>query len=75
MVDRSVLDTSLPGSTAWLVAGSVFALVGMAMVVTVERGPGMRAVGISSMRHVVEVGITATFVLCMVVVSWMSVAG
>jgi protoheme IX farnesyltransferase len=75
MVDRSVLDTSLPGSTAWLVAGSVFALVGMAMVVTVERGPGMRAVGISSMRHVVEVGITATFVLCVVVLSWMAVAG
>jgi 4-hydroxybenzoate polyprenyltransferase len=74
MVDRAVLDTSLSGTTTWLTAGSVFALVGMAMVVTVERGPGMRAPGISAMRHAVEVGITSAFVLGMVVVSWISAA-
>lgn len=74
MVDRTVLDTSLSGTTTWLAAGSVFALVGTAMVVTVERGTGMRAPGISAMRHAVEVGITAVFVLGIVVISWISAA-
>ncbi|MFO7700147.1 MAG: heme o synthase [Acidimicrobiia bacterium] len=63
MVDRVVLDSSLQESVGWIVAGAVATLFGMAMVITVERGPGMRAPSVSAVRHAVEVGATATFAL------------
>ena len=41
--DRVLLDAPLPTTTAWLIAGSTCALFGVAMVGSVERGPGVRA--------------------------------
>ena len=72
MVDRVALDTSLSGTTSWLVAGSVLALVGVAMVVTVERGTGMRAPHVSAVRHAVEVGVTVAFTVAIVVAAWVA---
>jgi len=74
MVDSVVLDTSLGGGSSWLVAGSVFAFTGIALVVTVERGSGMRAPGISTARHAFEVGITVVWTLAVVVAVWVSQA-
>ena len=74
MVDSVVLDTALGGGSSWLVAGSVFAFTGIALVVTVERGPGMRAPGITVARHAFEVGITVVWTLAVVVAVWVSQA-
>jgi heme o synthase len=67
MVDRVVLDSSLRGSAGWIVAGTVATIFGMAMVITVERGPGMRAPTVPVARHALEVGATATFALVIAV--------
>jgi protoheme IX farnesyltransferase len=72
MVDRVVLDGAIRGTSAWRIAGSTLALVGIAMVVTVERGHGMRAPGVSAVRHGVEVGITVAFTIGMVVAAWVA---
>lgn len=72
LVDRVVLDSPIRGESAWRIAGSVFALVGIAMVVTVERGRGMRAPGVSPLRHALEVGITVAFTIAMVAVAWVA---
>jgi len=70
MVDTVIVDGGIGAIRPWLVAGSVFVLVGMAMVATVESGKGMRAPGVSALRHGVEVGITATVSLLLVAVAW-----
>ncbi len=74
MVDRVLLDTSLPTTTAWLIAGSTCALFGVAMVGSVERGPGVRAPGIPPWRHALEVGATVSFAVAIVIASWVASA-
>jgi protoheme IX farnesyltransferase len=70
LVDRVLLDGAIGGASAWRIAGSTLALVGIAMVVTVERGHGMRAPGVSGLRHGVEVGVTVLFTVGMVIAAW-----
>lgn len=72
MVDRVVLESALDVGDPWLVAGSVLSLVGIALVVSVERGPGMRAPHVSALRHGIEVGTTTVFTIAMVVSSWVA---
>lgn len=74
MVDRVVLDSSLGGGSSWLVAGSVLALMGIALVATVERGSGMRAPGVTAWRHAVEVGITVALTIGLVAAVWVAEA-
>jgi 4-hydroxybenzoate polyprenyltransferase len=74
MVDSIVVDSPLPTTAAWLIVGSTCTLVGIAMVATVERGPGMRAPGVSPWRHGLEVSATALFAIAIVIASWVAVA-
>jgi protoheme IX farnesyltransferase len=74
LVDRVVLDGAVGGADALRIAGSVLAVGGIAMVITVERRPGMRAPGVGPLRHTLEVGITVAFTLAIVGASWMAAA-
>ena len=73
LVDRVVLNAAVGGDTLLRVTGSLFALVGIAMVVGVERRPGMRAPGVSALRHTIEVGVTVVFTVTMVAASLLGV--
>ena len=74
LVDRVVLEDAIGGDATWRICGTILSLVGIAMVVSVERGPGMRAPGVSAVRHTLEVGVTVAFTLAMVVGTWMVAA-
>jgi heme o synthase len=75
MVDTALVDGALDRSRPWLIAGSIAVLVGVAMVATVEAGTGMRAPGVSALRHGVEVGITVAVAVVLVGVAWFAGAG
>ncbi len=70
LVDRVVLEGPVGGVVTWRICGTLLSLVGIAMVVSVERGPGMRAPGIGALRHGIEVGITVAFTIVMVAGAW-----
>ena len=72
LVDKVVIDAFEVGATPWLVLGSVIAVVGLGMVVAVERRPGMRAPGVSSLRHGVEVGLSIAFGVVLIASTWMT---
>ena len=72
LVDRVVLDGGVGGDTTWRICGSLVSLVGIAMVATVERGPGMRAPTVRPGRHAFEVAITVAFTITMVAGVWIA---
>jgi len=72
MIDRIVLDTGLAGSRVWMAVGSILALGGLAMVVIIERRPEVRVAKVSGSRHAIEVAITVSVGVAIVVGSWMA---
>ncbi|MEZ5175346.1 MAG: heme o synthase [Acidimicrobiia bacterium] len=73
MLDRLAATPSLGHSYAWMTVASTIVGIGVVGVVSVESGKGMRAPGISVLRHGIEVGATVAFVGVMVLVGWQSV--
>ncbi|MGI9665831.1 MAG: heme o synthase [Acidimicrobiia bacterium] len=73
LVDRVVLDSAVGGAELWTTVGSVLVAGSLVMIVLQESKPGMRAEGVSPVRHVVEVGITVVFAVALVISVWMVV--
>jgi len=70
MIDRIALDGEIGGAWALASAGTGLVLAGLVGASTVEARPAVRAGGVSVMRHVVEVGITMTFAVGVLVAAW-----
>jgi protoheme IX farnesyltransferase len=75
MVDRLASAGPLGDPWMWMTAASGLIGVGIVGVIVVERGPTMRADGVSILRHATEVGITIVFGLAMVALGWQMVVG
>jgi protoheme IX farnesyltransferase len=75
MVDRLADAGPVGDASVWMLAASVLVGVGILGVVVVERGPTMRAEGVSAMRHGVEVGVTVIFAIVIVTLGWQMVVG
>ena len=70
MVDRLADTQSVGWDRAWVVAGAGFVVVGLIGVVFVESRSGMRAAGVSVLRHTIEIAITVAFALTIVTLAW-----
>lgn len=75
MVDRLADVGTVGDPWMWMAAASGLVGVGLVGVVAVERGPTMRAKGVSVLRHMVEVGVSVVFALVMVTFGWLMVVG
>jgi hypothetical protein len=75
MVDRLAGVGPVGDASAWMLAASALVGAGIVGVVVVERGPTMRAGGVSAARHAFEVGITVVFAVVILAVSWQMVVG
>lgn len=75
MVDRLADVGQLAEPWMWAAAASGFMGVGLVGVVLVERGPTMRAEGVSVLRHTLEVGVTVAFAMAMAAFGWQMVVG
>jgi protoheme IX farnesyltransferase len=75
MVDRLAHVASVGDAWMWMAAASALVGVGIVGVVLVERGPTMRAEGVSAMRHTLEVGLTVVFAVAIVALGWQMVVG
>lgn len=70
LIDRVVLDEAVGGVGFWFSLGSLLTLGGLALVATVERRKGMRAPGVTAVRHAAEVGITVLVGVLLVAGTW-----
>ena len=75
MVDRLADATPVGDAWMWMAAASALVGVGIVGVVVVERGPTMRADGVSPTRHALEVGLTVIFAITIVALCWQMVLG
>jgi protoheme IX farnesyltransferase len=75
MVDRLAKASPVGDASLWMAVASVLIGVGVVGVIVVERGPTMRARGVSGVRHTFEVGLTVVFALAMVGLCWQMVVG
>jgi hypothetical protein len=75
MLDRLAHVASVGDAWMWMAAASALVGVGIVGVVLVERGPTMRAEGVSAMRHALEVGLTVVFAVAIVALGWQMVVG
>jgi hypothetical protein len=75
MVDRLAEAGPVGDAWMWMAAASTLVGIGLVGVVSVERGPTMRAVAVSPLRHVAEVGLTVAFAIVMVALGWQMVVG
>ena len=73
LVDRLAGVPSLGFGRGFIVIAGALAVIGFAGVVNVERGPQMRAPGISRFRHALEILVTVVFGLSLIVLAWQSV--
>ncbi len=69
MVDRMALDSAVPWQPLFLTAGAVAVVLGIVAVVVGESRPGMRAPGVSALRHWLEVSLTAAFAVVLIAVA------
>ncbi len=74
LIDRLVFATGADGGVLWAAIATGLILVGLAGVVTVEARPTVRADGVSTIRHVLEVGVTVVFGIGLLVTSWLAIA-
>lgn len=74
LIDRLVFATGAGGGVLWAAIATGLILVGLAGVVTVEARPTVRADGVSTIRHVLEVGVTVVFGIGLLVASWLAIA-
>jgi protoheme IX farnesyltransferase len=74
MIDRLAGVPSLGFERGFVAIAAVLVIVGLAGVVNVERGPGMRAPGISVLRHSIEILITVAFGISLLALAWQVVA-
>lgn len=72
MVDRLADTPSVGGGLAWVMVGAVLVVVGLVGVVFVESRGGMRAAGVSALRHSVEIAITVLFAFTILFLAWQS---
>ena len=70
LVDRVVLEAAVGGAQFWFVFGSLLTLGGLALVAAVERRGGMRAPGVTPVRHALEVGITVLVGVLLIAGTW-----
>jgi len=70
LVDRVVLDATAGGGEFWFALGSLLTLGGLALVAAVERREGMRAPGVTPLRHAIEVGLTVVVGLLLIAGTW-----
>lgn len=70
MVDRFAGTPAVGADRAWLIAATVLVGGGMLGVIRVETRPGMRAVGISVIRHGIELALTVAIAIAIVGFGW-----
>jgi protoheme IX farnesyltransferase len=70
MVDRFAHTPPVGFDVAWFAVAAVLVGVGMAGVLLVETRPGMRAPGVSVLRHGIELAITTAVAVGIVVLAW-----
>lgn len=75
MVDTLAHVGQMGDAWLWMAASSALVAVGVIGVVVVERGPTMRAKGVSVLRHTAEVGVTVAYAIAMVLFGWQMVVG
>ena len=73
LIDRVVLDDGVGAGGFWWSLGAALTLGGLAMVVSVEARSGMRADGVSPLRHTGEVGLTVLVGIALVTATWWAV--
>jgi protoheme IX farnesyltransferase len=70
MVDRFAHTPPVGFDVAWFAVAAVLVGLGMAGVLLVETRPGMRAPGVSVLRHGIELAITTAVAVGIVVLAW-----
>lgn len=70
MVDRFAHTSPVGSDTVWLVSASCLVGAGMLGVLYVESRPGMRAPGISVLRHGIELAVTTAVAVGIVALAW-----
>lgn len=70
LIDKVVLDEAVGAEGFWFALGSLLTLGGLALVASVERRDGMRAPGVTPVRHALEVGITIMVGVALVAGTW-----
>ncbi|MCL1598036.1 MAG: heme o synthase [Actinomycetia bacterium] len=73
LIDRLVFDSGIGGDLVWATIATGLVLIGLAGAVAVESRPSVRAEGVSTIRHVLEVGITVSFGIGLLTVSLLTI--
>jgi protoheme IX farnesyltransferase len=75
MIDRLAGVPAVGFEKGFMTIASLLVLIGLMGVIHVERGKGMRAPGVSVIRHTLEITTTAAFAIVIVGLGWQMVVG
>jgi len=75
MIDRLAGVPAVGFEKGFMTIASLLVLIGLMGVINLERGKGMRAPGVSVIRHTLEIAATAVFAIVIVGLGWQMVVG